>query len=211
MAAVPLLACSVRRDHYCRLSPLSLCPGPLSIASTGRPPLTLRPLPAVKWEEKTCETDYEKLPDVDMLSAIVLEWTIDGGGIGSPLGTGSGLGMEHISQAEFNEKVDWMARKLHPLELEIAQALEWRMSIQTPLHYVGLFSRTGVLFSNDMVLYRPLLDLAKESREQVFLYLEGYLTAFADMCLQATELYSTPSHLLSAGMVIATRKALNIA
>jgi hypothetical protein len=148
---------------------------------------------AAKWEEKTYESDYEKLPSVQLMSEIILKW--HGHNLASP---------------ETQLQLGTMVENVHHLEVEIVQAMDWRMTVITPSHYLGLYTRQGVLFSNDVVVWRPLLDLPPENRVQVFTYLQGYLSTFSEMGLQADEFTTTLPSLQAAGMVLATRKALNI-
>lgn len=89
------------------------------------------------------------------------------------------------------------------MEVLLLNRLNWSLTIVSPLHYLGLFHRQGILFDNDTLGYKPL-------RPAVIRFLVRYTDFFADFCLQDYAFNEYNPSLLAAAMVLTARRALNI-
>ena len=89
------------------------------------------------------------------------------------------------------------------MEVLLLNRLNWSLTIVSPLHYLGLYHRQGILYENDTLGYKPL-------RSAVSRFLVRYTDFFADFCLQEYTFNIYPPSLLAAAMVLAARRALNI-
>ena len=74
-------------------------------------------------------------------------------------------------------------KMVHQMEVLLLNRLAWCLTAVTPLHYLGMFQRVGVLRSDDTMAWKPLV--AKAVR-----YAKKYCDFFADLCLQGALLFA---------------------
>jgi hypothetical protein len=92
---------------------------------------------------------------------------------------------------------------VHQTEVSILTMLNWGLTIVTPLHYLGLYHKKGLIFSSDTMGYEPLVP-------KVMDYLKKYSDFFSDLCLQEYSFHQYSPSLLAAAIVLAARKAINV-
>lgn len=68
-------------------------------------------------------------------------------------------------------------KMVHQMEVLLLNRLAWCLTAVTPLHYLGLFQREGILLSDDTMTWKPLVGKAVR-------YAKKYCDFFADLCLQ---------------------------
>jgi len=94
-------------------------------------------------------------------------------------------------------------RYVHSTEVSILTMLNWGLTIVTPLHYLGIFHRRGLVFLSDTMGFEPLVPKVLE-------YLKKYSDFYSDLCLQSYEFNAVPASLLAAAIALAARKAINL-
>jgi len=92
---------------------------------------------------------------------------------------------------------------VHQTEVTILTMLNWGLTIVTPLHYLGLYQKMGIIFNSDTMGYEPLVPKVLE-------YMKRYSDFFADLCLQEYSFRQYPPSLTAAAIVLAARKAINV-
>jgi hypothetical protein len=92
---------------------------------------------------------------------------------------------------------------VHQTEVSILTMLNWGLTIVTPLHYLGLYHKKGLIFNSDTMGFEPLVP-------KVFEYLKKYSDFFSDLCLQEYSFHQYSPSLLAAAIVLAARKAINV-
>lgn len=71
---------------------------------------------------------------------------------------------EYLSSQGVHQDAFLKEAAVFAMEVHMVAALDWRMTVITPQHYLGLYRRAGVLFSNDCIW-----NVAKREREAVVL------------------------------------------
>lgn len=92
---------------------------------------------------------------------------------------------------------------IQQMEIMVLNKLEWCLTAVTPLHFLGYYLSKGVLFEDDLMQGKPLV-------EKVPRYMQKYAEFFADLCLQEYSFQVYPPSLLSAAIITASRKALHV-
>ena len=79
------------------------------------------------------------------------------------------------SQGQANEFST--APLVHQMEVSILTMLNWSLTVVSPLHFLGLFHRRGLVFTTDTMGFEPLVPKVVE-------YLRKYSDFYSDLCLQ---------------------------
>ena len=112
---------------------------------------------------------------------------------------------------------DYGNEAIYNMEIHVLTKLNWCLGTATPLHFAGYFMSKGVLFVTatskgdikseytDTMQGRPL-SLVKKVPQ----YLKRYVEFFAGLCLQDYSFQQYAPSLMSAAIIMASRRALGI-
>jgi hypothetical protein len=90
---------------------------------------------------------------------------------------------------------------VHQMEVMILTRLNWCATVVTPLHFLAMHARRGVVFAGE----RSEEDVIESAPPH---YLSRYLDFFADLCCQEYRFSQYLPSALAAAIVLATRRAL---
>ena len=93
---------------------------------------------------------------------------------------------------------------IQSMEMNVLNKLHWQLSSFTPLHFLGYYRGKGVLYQQDTMSGKPLV-------EKLPRYVRKYSAFFADLSLQEYGFQRYRPSLLAAAIVAASRKALHVA
>jgi hypothetical protein len=88
-------------------------------------------------------------------------------------------------------------------ELRLAQALDWKLSRVTPMHFLGYYLHGGVTFEGDLCQGRALVS-------KVTRYMKKYVEFFANLCQQDYGFLQHMPSEIAAASILAARRALCI-
>lgn len=92
---------------------------------------------------------------------------------------------------------------IHRMEIMVLTRLGWKLTVVTPLHFLGLYLSKGIIFTSDTMQGVSLIP-------KVPRYVKKYVEFFADLTLQEYAFKQYRPSLLSAAIVAASRRALSI-
>ena len=97
----------------------------------------------------------------------------------------------------------FIPEEIQNTEVVVLNRLDWSLTTFTPLHFSSYFVSEGVLFHEDRMKGRELVD-------KVLKYVKRYIDFFADLCLQDYSFQKHSPSLMAAAIIMASRKALSI-
>eukprot|EP00357_Protocruzia_adherens_P018599 CAMPEP_0114991358 /NCGR_PEP_ID=MMETSP0216-20121206/11322_1 /TAXON_ID=223996 /ORGANISM="Protocruzia adherens, Strain Boccale" /LENGTH=423 /DNA_ID=CAMNT_0002354665 /DNA_START=91 /DNA_END=1362 /DNA_ORIENTATION=+ len=89
-------------------------------------------------------------------------------------------------------------------EIVLAQLLGWKIKSTTPIHYIDFFLSQGVVFSEDKLENKKLVN------DKSVVYVRKYSEFFADLSLQDYELTDYDSRIVATACIAAARRAVTI-